>query len=58
MGNGLHWTLDVTFYENACRVRTGHAPQNLEDVFKGGRYHKKAHKAYAENYRKQHPVSK
>ena len=31
---------------------------NLEDVFKGGKYHKKAHKAYAENYRKQHPVSK
>ncbi len=27
--NGLHWTLDVTFSEDACRVRTGHAPQNL-----------------------------
>lgn len=27
--NGLHWTLDVTFQEDACRVRTGHAPQNL-----------------------------
>ena len=27
--NGLHWTLDVTFDEDACRVRTGHAPQNL-----------------------------
>lgn len=27
--NGLHWTLDVTFNEYACRVRTGHAPQNL-----------------------------
>lgn len=27
--NGLHWTLDVTFNEDACRVRTGHAPQNL-----------------------------
>jgi predicted transposase YbfD/YdcC len=27
--NGLHWTLDVTFHEDACRVRTGHAPQNL-----------------------------
>jgi predicted transposase YbfD/YdcC len=22
-------TLDVTFNEDACRVRTGHAPQNL-----------------------------
>lgn len=27
--NGLHWTMDVTFNEDACRVRTGHAPQNL-----------------------------
>jgi len=26
--NGLHWTLDVTFKDD-CRVRTGHAPQNL-----------------------------
>jgi len=25
--NGLHWTLDVTFKEDDCRVRTGHAPQ-------------------------------
>jgi len=27
--NGLHWTMDVTFNEDTCRVRTGHAPQNL-----------------------------
>lgn len=27
--NGLHWCLDVSFGEDACRVRTGHAPQNL-----------------------------
>jgi len=27
--NGLHWQLDVTFNEDACRIRTGHAPQNL-----------------------------
>jgi len=27
--NSLHWALDVTFNEDACRVRTGHAPQNL-----------------------------
>ncbi|CDN16561.1 Transposase, IS4 [Richelia intracellularis] len=27
--NQLHWTLDVTFYEDACGVRTGHAPKNL-----------------------------
>lgn len=27
--NALHWTLNVTFNEDACRVRTGHAPQNL-----------------------------
>jgi predicted transposase YbfD/YdcC len=27
--NKLHWTLDVTFAEDACRVRSAHAPQNL-----------------------------
>jgi len=27
--NGRHWTLDVTWNEDACRVRTGHGPQNL-----------------------------
>ena len=27
--NTLHWSLDVTFAEDACRVRTRHAPQNL-----------------------------
>lgn len=27
--NGLDWTLDVTFNEDACRIRSGHAPQNL-----------------------------
>jgi predicted transposase YbfD/YdcC len=27
--NQLHWTLDVTFKEDDCRVRTGYAPHNL-----------------------------
>jgi hypothetical protein len=27
--NSLHWTLDVTFSEDACHLRTGHSPQNL-----------------------------
>ena len=27
--NPLHWSLDVTFAEDDCRVRTGHAAQNL-----------------------------
>lgn len=27
--NGLHWVLDVTFGEDACRVRSLHAPHNL-----------------------------
>jgi predicted transposase YbfD/YdcC len=27
--NSLHWTLDVTFDEDACRVRSLHAPHNL-----------------------------
>src|SRR4051794_18345267 len=27
--NRLHWTLDVTFAEDASRVRTDHGPMNL-----------------------------
>ena len=27
--NSLHWTLDVTFREDQCRVRKDHGPQNL-----------------------------
>jgi predicted transposase YbfD/YdcC len=27
--NALHWSLDVTFREDECRVRQGHAAQNL-----------------------------
>jgi predicted transposase YbfD/YdcC len=32
--NGLHRTLDVTFREDDCRVRKGHAPQNLSALRK------------------------
>ena len=27
--NSLHWTLDVTFSEDACRVRSSHSPHDL-----------------------------
>lgn len=27
--NPLHWVLDVAFNEDDCRIRTGHAPENL-----------------------------
>lgn len=27
--NKLHWVLDVTFGEDASRIRTGHAPENM-----------------------------
>ena len=27
--NSLHWTLDVTFREDQCRVRKDHGPHNL-----------------------------
>nr|WP_290227884.1 ISAs1 family transposase [Trichocoleus desertorum] len=27
--NGLHWVLDVSFAEDACRIRKDHAPQNM-----------------------------
>lgn len=30
--NGLHWVLDVTFREDASRIRKGHAPENLATV--------------------------
>jgi predicted transposase YbfD/YdcC len=32
--NRLHWVLDVTFREDDCRVRKGHAPQNLSTLRK------------------------
>jgi len=32
--NRLHWCLDVTFGEDACRNRTGHAPENLNIIRK------------------------
>jgi hypothetical protein len=30
--NHLHWQLDVSFREDACRVRTGHAAANLSVI--------------------------
>jgi predicted transposase YbfD/YdcC len=27
--NNLHWQLDVTFQEDQCRIRTGHADANF-----------------------------
>ena len=27
--NSLHWTLDVTFREDQCRIRKNYAPQNM-----------------------------
>lgn len=32
--NHLHWHLDVTFGEDACRVRTGNGPENLATLRK------------------------
>jgi predicted transposase YbfD/YdcC len=32
--NHLHWHLDVTFKEDASRVRTGYAPENLSTLRK------------------------
>lgn len=32
--NHLHWHLDVTFREDACRVRRGHGPENLATLRK------------------------
>ncbi len=27
--NGLHWTLDMAFREDECRIRKGYAPENF-----------------------------
>ena len=27
--NQVHWVLDMSFREDDCRVRVGHAPENL-----------------------------
>ncbi len=27
--NSVHWTLDVTFHEDECRIRSVHSPQNF-----------------------------
>lgn len=32
--NSLHWVLDVTFDEDACRVRKDHAPENFSQIRK------------------------
>jgi predicted transposase YbfD/YdcC len=32
--NRLHWCLDVTFHEDACRVYKDHAPENLNTIRK------------------------
>jgi predicted transposase YbfD/YdcC len=32
--NRCHWTLDVAFHEDACRIRRDHAPENLALVRK------------------------
>ena len=30
--NKLHWSLDVTFNEDRCRIRKDHAPENMAAV--------------------------
>jgi predicted transposase YbfD/YdcC len=37
--NSLHWVLDVTFNEDACRVRSRMAPHNLALVRRAGHQH-------------------
>jgi Transposase len=32
--NNLHWHLDITFGEDQCRARNGHAPENLATIRK------------------------
>ena len=30
--HGLHWTLDVTFNDDQCRIRTANAPENFVTI--------------------------
>jgi len=30
--NSVHWTLDVTFHEDECRIRSVHSPQNFANT--------------------------
>jgi predicted transposase YbfD/YdcC len=30
--NNVHWTFDVAFHEDQCRIRKDHAPQNLAKI--------------------------
>ena len=49
--NKLHWSLDVSFDEDACRVRQGHADENLSrlrrialNLLKQGKNHQTRHR--------------
>lgn len=61
--NSLHWTLDVSFQEDQCRVRKDHAPENLavlrhtalnllkkEKLFKAGIQSKRLKAAWDHDY--------
>jgi predicted transposase YbfD/YdcC len=61
--NGLHWCLDITFREDHCRVRQGHAPENFgilrhmatnllkrEKTLKGGLQTKRLKAAWDHDY--------
>jgi predicted transposase YbfD/YdcC len=61
--NSLHWCLDVVFNEDKCRIRTGHAPENIailrkfvlsllnkEKTFKGGLRRKQRKALMDKNY--------
>ena len=61
--NKLHWVLDVAFYEDACRIRQGNAPQNMavlrhmalnllrqDKTFKGGVKAKRLRAAWDDTY--------
>jgi len=61
--NRLHWSLDVTFHEDACRVRVGHSAEHLarfrrlalsllkqENTFKAGLKRKRLRCALDHNY--------
>ena len=61
--NELHWVLDVQMKEDHCRVRKGHAPENLavlrhialsllkqEKTAKGGIHAKQLQAAWSEDY--------
>ncbi|WP_353740175.1 ISAs1 family transposase [Desulfotignum balticum] len=46
--NGLHWCLDISFREDHCRVRKGHAHENFDMAMKSSQTGKITQTGYSD----------